>query len=115
MPEPKLVPHVAWEAAETKEMEQIVGLYGKTYHLWQVDRGDVVPMGAPELMGSFTSEDQLGRFEGILQRRDERFGVQMHKKAEVRNGIETPVVESGESCRGRLYNWGELTRICRCG
>ena len=39
MPQPTLVPRAVWETAETKEMQQVVGLYGKTYHLWQVDRG----------------------------------------------------------------------------
>lgn len=36
MPKPALVPTAVWEAAEKKEMEQVVGLYGKTYHFWQV-------------------------------------------------------------------------------
>ena len=39
MPKPALVPTAVWEAAEKKEMEQVVGLYGKTYHLWQVSAG----------------------------------------------------------------------------
>jgi len=39
MPKPALVPTAVWEAAEQKEMEQVVGLYGKTYHLWQVSAG----------------------------------------------------------------------------
>ncbi|PYI08966.1 DUF1264-domain-containing protein, partial [Aspergillus sclerotiicarbonarius CBS 121057] len=34
-----LVPDTAWEAAETAEMRDILPLYGKTYHFWQVDRG----------------------------------------------------------------------------
>ncbi|CAZ84537.1 unnamed protein product [Tuber melanosporum] len=37
-------------------MEELAKLYGKTYHLWQVDRGDEVPLGAPMLMGSFLKE-----------------------------------------------------------
>ncbi len=43
MPAPQLVPDAVWEIAETKEMEQVIGLYGKTYHLWHTDRGDTVP------------------------------------------------------------------------
>lgn len=58
MPSPS-VPNTVWEIAETEEMKQIVGLYGKTYHFWQVDRGDVLPLGRPELMMSFTKSEQV--------------------------------------------------------
>ena len=54
MPLPKgsLVPERAWEEAETKEMEEVVVLYGKVYHLWQVERGGKVPLGEPQLRTS---------------------------------------------------------------
>jgi hypothetical protein len=55
MPGPKGVPDMVWEAAETREMEQVVGLYGKVFQLWQTDRGDLVPLGRPELMSEFFS------------------------------------------------------------
>ena len=80
MPGPNAVPRAIWEKAELKEVEQIIGMYGKTwvaprqqmwlgiretsrwlgreaskqelsidvddrYHLWQVDRGDPLPLG----------------------------------------------------------------------
>lgn len=48
-----------WEIAETAEMKEIVGLYGKTFHFWQVDRGDQIPLGMPELMMSFTKDEQV--------------------------------------------------------
>lgn len=96
------MPSAAWEAAETKEMEQVIGLYGKTYHLWQVDRGDMVPMGAPELMMSFTAQEQLeGKGELLITDRDERFGNDTGHKREVRKGIQEPEVEGGEfGCLG---------------
>lgn len=60
MPQPSvLVPQAAWEKAETSEMEDVVELYGKVYHLWQVDKGHKIPLGAPKLMTSF-SESQSG-------------------------------------------------------
>jgi len=58
MPNP-YVPGNVWEVAETEEMKSIVGLYGKTWHFWQVDRGDEMPLGEPELMGSFTGDPQV--------------------------------------------------------
>jgi hypothetical protein len=53
------MPDALWEQAETKEMEEVIGLYGKTFHFWQVDRGDRVPLGMPQLMLSFTKDSQV--------------------------------------------------------
>ena len=53
------VPGELWEIAETEEMKEVIGLYGKTWHFWQVDRGDEIPLGRPELMGSFTKDEQV--------------------------------------------------------
>ncbi|PWY67204.1 DUF1264 domain protein [Aspergillus heteromorphus CBS 117.55] len=80
MPSPRGMPDVAWEVAETAEMRDIAPLYGKTYHFWQVDRGDVVPMGAPELMGRGLA--------GLVGERDRRFGVDWRGKREKRGGID---------------------------
>ena len=109
MPAPAGVPAPAWEAAETSEMKDIMPTYGKTYHFWQVDRGDVVPMGPPQLMGSFTSDESVklahaGGLDGLLQDRDERFGVDHRHKAKKREGIE-PV----EHHPGRYSVFASLT------
>jgi hypothetical protein len=58
LPNPN-VPNAVWEIAETEEMKEVVGLYGKTYHFWKVDRGDKLPLGNPELMMSFTKDEQV--------------------------------------------------------
>jgi hypothetical protein len=73
-------------------MEDIAPVYGKTYHMWQVDRGDPVPMGPPQLMGSFVSPETVekaheGGMDGLLKDRDERFGVDYRTKAKKREGI----------------------------
>lgn len=63
MPQPSVaVPQSAWEMAETKEMEDVIELYGKVYHLWQVDRGDKIPLGEPKLMTSFSKLNVLSVF-----------------------------------------------------
>ncbi|KAJ5939062.1 Peptidase S26A signal peptidase I [Penicillium verhagenii] len=92
MPAPAVMPTAVWEAAETSEMEDVAPIYGKTYHFWQVDRGDVVPMGPPQLMGSFTSHESVkqscpGGLDELLRERDERFGVDHKAKAKKREGI----------------------------
>jgi hypothetical protein len=91
MPNPSNVPDAVWEKAETKEMETVVGLYGKIFHLWQTDRGDVLPMGMPQLMTSFTEAGQMpGGFETLVGERDERLGGDWRRKKENRAYIEEP-------------------------
>lgn len=91
MPKPSMVPDAAWEIAENKEMEEVVQLYGKVYHLWQTDRGDTLPLGEPQLMTSYTEAGQMpGGFETIVGERDERFGSDWKRKKEVREHIAKP-------------------------
>ena len=93
MPKPSAVPESVWEVAENKEMEEVVQLYGKVYHLWQVDRGDALPLGEPKLMTSYTEAGQMkGGFEKIVGERDQRFGSDWRRKKEVRGHIEEPQV-----------------------
>jgi len=91
MPNPSSVPQSAWEVAETKEMEDVIGIYGKVYHLWQTDRGDKLPLGEPQLMTSFTAENQF-QFEKLVGERDERFGSDWRRKREIRKDIPEPEI-----------------------
>ena len=95
MPGPDGLPTGIWEAAETKEMEDVVGLYGKTYHFWQVDRGDKLPLGGPELMMSFTGEGQQDGLSELIAERDSRFKVSSKQKEVKRAYIEEPEVHEG--------------------
>lgn len=94
MPGPDGLPTGIWEVAETKEMEDVIGLYGKTYHFWQVDRGDKLPLGGPELMMSYTQAPP--GFEELVGDRDSRFQVDHKQKAEKRQYIEEPAIHGGE-------------------
>ena len=47
------------DAAEKELMTEFVSTYGKTWTLWQVDRGDKLPLGLPKLMMGFTADGQL--------------------------------------------------------
>ncbi|KAF2838043.1 DUF1264-domain-containing protein [Patellaria atrata CBS 101060] len=89
MPRPVGVPDAVWETAENKEMEEVIKIYGKVYHLWQVDRGDKLPLGQPELMVSYTAEDQFD-FDKYVGDRDARFGEDYKHKQEIRDYIEVP-------------------------
>jgi hypothetical protein len=46
-------------AAEKELMAKLATTYGKTWTLWQVDRGDQLPLGLPKLMMGFTADGQL--------------------------------------------------------
>lgn len=89
------VPAAAWELAENKEMEQVVRLYGKVYHLWQTDRGDRLPLGEPKLMTSFTADGQFD-FEKHVGERDRRLGTDYARNREVRKDIEAPEIHPGK-------------------
>lgn len=92
MPQPSLlVPQAAWEKAETAEMEDVVELYGKVYHLWQVDKGHKIPLGEPQLMTSVTKAEQMPDFEKAVGDRDARFGgADWRRKKEIRQHINEP-------------------------
>lgn len=92
MPKPKAVPEAVWELAENKEMEEVVHLYGKIYHLWQTDRGDKLPLGPPQLMTSYTAADQMPNFDKVLEDRDRRFNTDHKRKKDVREYIQVPEI-----------------------
>jgi len=52
---------------EHKLMENLEPTYGKTFHFWQVDKGDPLPLGPPQLMMS-CSPEAPPREDMILQR-----------------------------------------------
>lgn len=94
MPTSAGVPNSVWEVAETKEMEEVVWLYGKTYHFWQVDRGDKLPLGEAQLMMTFTKEEDAPPpgFHALVKERDERYGVSHEEKAKKREHIVEPEI-----------------------
>jgi len=87
----RVVPERVWRVAENDEMEQVVKLYGKVYHLWQTDKGHSLPLGEPQLMTSFTADGQFD-FDKHVGERDRRFGSDYKAKAEARKYIEEPKV-----------------------
>jgi hypothetical protein len=106
-------------------MRDIAPLYGKVYHFWQVDRGDQLPMGPPQLMGSFTSEERVKKahpegLKGLVAERDARFNVNHEQKAEKRKDIEPVEKHPGmsigivASVMLGLVSIDMLNWCCRC-
>jgi Protein of unknown function (DUF1264) len=112
MPAPSGVPDTVWQAAENSEMKDIIPLYGKAYHLWQVDRGDTVPLGQPQLVGSITSDAMLDsvhpKGRALVTERDQRFGVDHERKAQARASIPDPEIHPGELSMPRSYSFLRL-------
>lgn len=108
MPAPAGTPQSVWQAAETAEMEDVIPLYGKTFHFWQVDRGDRVPLGMPQLMGAFLSDADVekavkGGRKALLEGRDKRFRVDHEQKAEARKGIKEPEQHPGRALKFFIF------------
>ena len=76
------------EVAETAAMRSLASTYGKTWHTWQVDRGDTLPLGPPRLMMGFTAEGQLD--PAVLAERDRRLEVSAAAKRQARAEIPVP-------------------------
>jgi hypothetical protein len=81
------------EAAEKEVMEGLVGTYGKTWYTWQVDRGDKVPLGIPQLMMAFTADGQA--HPQILAECDEEYRISSGEKKKSRADIVSPVIQPG--------------------
>lgn len=105
MPRPNGAPEAAWAVGEDAAMRGIVELYGKVYHLWQVDRGDQVPLGEPQLMMSLTEEGakRVPDFEEKLKVRDEREGIDSKEKMERRKGIKEPEIHPDADWSWKQY------------
>lgn len=41
------------------DLAKVCKTYGKTIHFWQVDRGDALPLGIPQIMMALTRDGQL--------------------------------------------------------
>jgi hypothetical protein len=67
------------ETAEKDLLKVLIGTYGKTWHTWQVDRGDKLPLGIPQLMMAFTADGQAKA--NIIAERDKLYGPSAAKKA----------------------------------
>ena len=61
------------QAAEHAVMTDLVNTYGKTWHTWQIDRYQNLPLGIPQLMMGFTRDGQA--HQELVQDRGKRFNT----------------------------------------
>ncbi|KAG9447445.1 hypothetical protein H6P81_013573 [Aristolochia fimbriata] len=67
---------------QRRDMEKLVKTYGKTIHFWQVDRGDVLPLGLPQVMMALTRDGQL--YDNMAQDLEKRLGISFAEEREKR-------------------------------
>ncbi|KAJ4955040.1 hypothetical protein NE237_011823 [Protea cynaroides] len=69
-------------------LDKVCKTYGKTFHFWQVDRGDELPLGLPQLMMAFTKDHQLNT--NLAQDVEKKFGVSFENERENRSYMTGP-------------------------
>ncbi|GMY32190.1 oil body-associated protein 1A-like [Fagus crenata] len=73
---------------ERQDMEKVVKTYGKVFHFWQVDKGDNLPLGLPQVMMAFTRDGQL--YEELVKGIESRYGISVSKERENRAYMSGP-------------------------
>jgi hypothetical protein len=76
---------------EHKTMESFTHFYGKVFHFWKLDKGDSLPLGPPELMMTFTRDDQIK--PEILQRRNAMTQRSVSDSRADKDNIPTPATD----------------------
>ncbi|KAH6892743.1 DUF1264 domain-containing protein [Coprinopsis sp. MPI-PUGE-AT-0042] len=84
------IPQAVWDKTECAEMEELITVYGKTFHFWQVDKGHQLPLGMPRLMGSFTEKEGFPNLEKTLGERDKKLGTDWKHLQAIREYIPNP-------------------------
>ncbi|KAJ4969025.1 hypothetical protein NE237_015726 [Protea cynaroides] len=67
---------------QRQALDKVCKTYGKTFHFWQVDRGDELPFGLPQIMMALTRDGQL--HSNLAQEVQKKFGVSYEKERENR-------------------------------
>ncbi|XP_059457576.1 oil body-associated protein 1A-like [Corylus avellana] len=73
---------------ERQDLEKVAKTYGKVFHFWQVDRGNNLPLGLPQVMMALTRDGQL--HEDLLRGVEKRFGISINNERENRAHITGP-------------------------
>ncbi|XP_057547487.1 oil body-associated protein 1A-like [Amaranthus tricolor] len=67
---------------QRQDLAKVAQTYGKTIHFWQVDRGDNLPLGLPQIMMALTRDGQL--YSHLSSDVEKRYNVNFEKEKENR-------------------------------
>jgi len=73
------------DAAEKAFLAKKINSYGKTFHFWNTNHGDKLPMGDPMLAWSFTRDGEIK--PELLQDRDRRMSIDTAAKRRERQDL----------------------------
>jgi len=103
------IPAAVVDTAEKPAMSELQTTYGKTFHTWQVDRGDALPIGPPQLMMSYTGDGQIPAH--LVEKRDKEFGLDTAAKREHRASYLNLNYQKLEGCDGVEVGKGFETKM----
>uniref|UniRef100_A0A803LTG6 Oil body-associated protein 1A n=2 Tax=Chenopodium quinoa TaxID=63459 RepID=A0A803LTG6_CHEQI len=69
-------------AMQRPDLAKVAQTYGKTIHFWQVDRGDNLPLGLPQIMMALTRDGQL--YTHLASDVEKKYNVNFEKERENR-------------------------------
>lgn len=81
------------DGAQQKLMTELVTSYGKTWHTWQIERGDLLPLGLPKLMMGFTADGQAR--PALLAERDRAQGINAAEIGRQRSAMAVRPIAAG--------------------
>ncbi|XP_073138924.1 oil body-associated protein 1A-like [Henckelia pumila] len=73
---------------QRQDLENVCKTYGKVMHFWQVDRGDNLPLGIPQIMMALTRDGQLN--DNLAQDVEKRYNVSFAMERENRAYMKGP-------------------------
>jgi len=76
------IPSGVDDALELPAMMSLHTTYGKTFHFWQIDRGDKLPLGPPTLMKSFNDISEVT--PELVRDQERRTGTSVERKRQFR-------------------------------
>ncbi|GAA5901869.1 OBAP family protein [Sporobolomyces salmoneus] len=77
------VPTMVEDQAEQGAMKELHRTYGKTIHTWAIDSSPALPLGPPNLMMSFTADNQVS--DSVISRLEQTQGIDLAHKRELRS------------------------------
>jgi len=81
---------------ENQFMNQFANTYGKSFHFWHVDKGDQLPLGIPQVMMSFTEDDQIK--PELIKQRDAELRTSTNELKKSRITILPPIIDRNADC-----------------
>ncbi|KAJ7957291.1 Oil body-associated protein like [Quillaja saponaria] len=73
---------------QRQDLDKVCKTYGKVFHFWQIDKGDTLPLGLPQLMMALTRDGQI--YDNLAHDAEKRLGISFDKERENRAYMSGP-------------------------